>query len=202
MVTELSYLRDGTLEVSNQSVNYALDGRRRAVRSDVRVLPGHGADWGLVMMVSVQGETEHVRARQLLVNSERYARSLFTLSPVSLWVKDFSGVKRLMDEARAGGSQYFRVFLSVHHEFVTRCIGQIRALDVNQHTLEMFGSTSKDDLLGQLGQLFRDEIMASFAEQRVDLWQRKLSQTSEVVNYSLKGGVDQHSHAVCGDARP
>jgi hypothetical protein len=123
MVTELSYLRDGTLEVSNQSVNYALDGRQRAVRSDVRVLPGHGADWGLVMMVSVQGETEHVRARQLLVDSERYARSLFTLSPVSLWVKDFSGVKRLMDEARAGGSQYFRVFLSVHHEFVTRCIG-------------------------------------------------------------------------------
>jgi hypothetical protein len=100
-------------------------------------LPGHGADWGLVMMVSVQGETEHVRARQLLVDSERYARSLFTLSPVSLWVKDFSGVKRLMDEARAGGSQYFRVFLSVHHEFVTRCIGQIRALDVNQHTLDV-----------------------------------------------------------------
>jgi PAS domain-containing protein len=154
------------------------------------------------MMVSVQGETEHVRARQLLVNSERYARSLFTLSPVSLWVKDFSGVKRLMDEARAGGSQYFQVFLSVHHEFVTRCIGQIRALDVNQHTLEMFGVTSKDKLLGQLGQLFRDEMVTSFAEQRVDLWRGKLTQTREVVNYSLKGGVDQHSHAVCGDARP
>jgi hypothetical protein len=75
-------------------------------------------------------------------------------------------------------------------------------LDVNQHTLEMFGVTSKDKLLGQLSQLFRDEMMASFAEQRVDLWQGKLSQTSEVVNYSLKGGVDQHSHAVCGDARP
>jgi PAS domain-containing protein len=136
MATELSYLRDGTLQVSNQSVNYALDDRRMAVRSDVRVLPGHGTGWGRVM-VSVQDETERVRARQLLVNSERYARSLFTLSPVSLWVKDFSGVKRLMDEARAGGSQYFRVFLSVHHEFVTRCIGQIRALDVNQHTLDV-----------------------------------------------------------------
>jgi hypothetical protein len=59
MVTELSYLRDGTLEVSNQSVNYALDGRRRAVRSDVRVLPGHGTGWGRVM-VSVQDETERV----------------------------------------------------------------------------------------------------------------------------------------------
>ncbi len=186
MVTELCFLWDGTLEFSNQSVNYALDGRRMDVRIDVRVLPGHEADWGRVM-VSVQDETEHVRARQLLVDSERYARSLFTLSPVSLWVEDFSGVKRLMDEARAGGIQDFRVFLSVHHEFVTRCIGQIRVLDVNQHTLEMFGATSKDELLGQLGQLFRDEMVASFAEQLVDLWQGKLTQTREVVNYSLKG---------------
>lgn len=186
MVTELCHLWDGTLEFSSQSVNYALDGRRMNVRIDIRVLPGHETDWQRVM-VSVQDDTEHVRARQLLVDSELYARSLFALSPVSLWVEDFSGVKRLMDEARASGIQDFRVFLSVHHEFVTRCMGQIRVLDVNQHTLDMFGATSKDDLLGQLGHIFRDEMATSFAEQLTDLWQGKLTQTREVVNYSLTG---------------
>lgn len=186
MVTELCHLWDGTLEFSSQSVNYALDGRRMNVRIDVRVLPGHETDWSRVM-VSVQDDTEHVRARQLLVDSEGYARNLFALSPVSLWVEDFSGVKRLMDEARAGGIQDFRVFLSVHHEFVARCMGQIRVLDVNQQTLEMFGATSKDELLSQLGHLFRGEMAASFAEQLIDLWQGKLTQTREVVNYSLNG---------------
>ena len=109
MVAELCHLWGGTLEFSSESVNYALDGRRMNVRIDVRVLPGHEDDWGRVM-VSVQDETEHVRARQLL-----------------------------QDEARLGGIQDFRVFISVHHEFVARCMAQIKVLDVNQQTLEMFG---------------------------------------------------------------
>ena len=186
MVAELCQLWDGTLEFSSESVNYALDGRRMNVRIDVRVLPGHELDWSRVM-VSVQDETEHVKARQLLEKSEHYARSLFSLSPVSLWVEDFSGVKRLMDEARMGGIQDFRVFLSVHSEFVARCMAQIKVLDVNRQTLDMFGASSKTELLSQLGQIFRDEMATSFAEQLIDLWQGQLTQTREVVNYSLSG---------------
>lgn len=186
MVKELCHLWDGTLEFSSQSVNYALDGRRMNVRIDVRILPGHEADWARVM-VSVQDETEHERARRLMVDSERHARNLFALSPVSLWVEDFSGVKRLMDEARMGGIQDFRVFLSVHHEFVARCMGQIRVLDVNQQTLDMFGAASKEELLGDLSEIFRDEMATSFSEQLIDLWHGKLTQTREVVNYSLTG---------------
>ena len=188
MVAELCHLWDGTLEFSSESVNYALDGRRMNVRIGVRVLPGHEDDWGRVM-VSVQDETDHVKARQLLQDSERYARNLFALSPVSLWVEDFSGVKCLLDEARAGGIQDFRVFISVHHEFVARCMAQIKVLDVNQQTLEMFGAASKSELLSQTGHIFRDEMAASFADQLADLWQGQLTQTREVVNYSLSGDL-------------
>ena len=188
MVAELCHLWDGTLEFSSESVNYALDGRRMNVRIGVRVLPGHEDDWGRVM-VSVQDETDHVKARQLLQDSERYARNLFALSPVSLWVEDFSGVKCLLDEARAGGIQDFRVFISVHHEFVARCMAQIKVLDVNQQTLEMFGAASKSELLSQTGHIFRDEMAASFADQLADLWQGQLTQTREVVNYSLGGDL-------------
>ncbi len=186
MVAELCHLWDGTLEFSSESINYALDGRRMNVRIDVRVLPGHETDWRRVM-VSVQDDTEHVRARQLLAESERYSRNLFALSPVSLWVEDFSGVKRLMDEARLSGIQDFRVFLSVHHEFVARCMANIKVLDVNQQTLQMFGANSKAELLSQLGHVFRGEMAASFAEQLADLWQGQLTQTREVINYSLSG---------------
>ena len=72
---------------------------------------------------------------------------LFEHSPVSLWVEDFSGVKRLLDEMRERGITDFRVFTDVHPEFVTRCMSEIRVLDVNRRTLDLFGAADKPALL-------------------------------------------------------
>ena len=186
MVLELTHLWNGTLEFSNQTVNYALDGRRIDVQIRVRVLQGHEARWDRVL-VSLEDITEHTHARQQLALSEQYARGLFDYSPVSLWAEDFSGVKELMDEVRANGIQDFRVFLSVHPEFVTRCLEKIRVIDVNRKTLDMFGARTRAELLEKMELVFRDEMQASFAEQLIDLWNGNLVQTREVINYSLAG---------------
>jgi diguanylate cyclase (GGDEF)-like protein len=188
MLPEMLALWEGRLDYSNQTVNYALDGRRIDVQIQVRVLQGHEARWDRVL-VSLQDITQTVVARRQLASSERHARDLFHYSPVSLWVEDFSGVKRLLDEARAQGIQDFRVFLSVHPEFVQRCMEEIRVLEVNRQTLEMFGAASQDELLSQLGKVFRDEMHDNFAEQLVDLWNGKLVQTREVINYGLGGAL-------------
>lgn len=186
IVIELCHLWDGALQFSSQSVNYALDGRRMDVQIDIRILEGYEQSWSRVM-VSLQDITPDTLARLQLERSEQHARSLFNLSPVSLWVEDFSGVKRLMDDVRHSGIRDFRVFMSVHADFVTRCMEQIRVLDVNQHTLDMFGATNRDDLLGQLDQIFRGEMHESFADQLLDLWNGKTVQIREVVNYALTG---------------
>lgn len=186
VVSELHHLWSGTLDYSNQTVNYTLDGRRMDVQIHVRVLQGYEDSWERVM-VSLEDITERTQARQLLSASEQYARNLFDYSPVSLWVEDFSGVKYLMDEARANGIVDFQVFLSVHPEFVSRCSERIRVLDVNRQTLEMFAAKSREDLLERLDLVFRDEMHASFAEQLLDLWHGKTVQLREVINYSLNG---------------
>jgi len=186
MLAELVHLWSGTLAFSNQTVNYALDGRRMDIQIHVRVLEGHEATWDRVM-VSLEDITDKVRAQSQLVESEQYAHSLFDHSPVSLWVEDFSGVKNLLEEVRAQGIQDFRVFLSVHPDFVGRCMEQIKVFDVNQQTLQMFGARSKDELLSKLDVVFRDEMHASFTEQLVDLWNGKTTQMREVINYSLAG---------------
>lgn len=64
---------------------------------------------------------------------------------------------------------------------------EIRVIDVNQQTLEMFGARSKDHLLNNLSQVFRGEMAESFAEQLQDLWEGKTVQQREVINYSLSG---------------
>lgn len=186
MVREFQMLWDGVLDFSNQSVNYTLSGQRLDIRIHVRVLPGHESRWDRVM-VSLQDISASVRDLRQLSFSERYARSLFELSPVSLWVEDFAGVKELMDAVRASGIQDFRTFLDVHPDFVARCMAKIRVLDVNQHTLAMFAARDKDELISRQDDVFRGEMRASFAEQLMDLWNGKLHQVREVVNYALDG---------------
>jgi diguanylate cyclase (GGDEF)-like protein len=186
MLPEMLALWRGQLDFSNETVNYALDGRRIDAQIHVRVLQGHEANWDRVM-VSLEDVSQTVRARQQLAASERHARDLFQYSPVSLWVEDFSGVKRLLDEARAQGIQDFRVFLSVHPEFIDRCMNEIRVIEVNGQTLQMFGAANEHELLSQLDLVFRDEMRESFAEQLIDLWNGKTVQTREVINYGLGG---------------
>lgn len=185
---ELSQLWAGKLAFSSQTVNYALDGRRLDIQIHARILQGHESNWDRVL-VSLEDITAKVNAARNLVLSEQYARGLFEHSPVSLWVEDFSSVKRLLDDVRAQGIQDFATFVKVHPEFVTRCMQEIRVIDVNQQTLRMFDAPAKDVLLNRLGDVFRDEMQESFAEQLQDLWQGKTSQQREVVNYSLNGGI-------------
>lgn len=186
MAFELNQLWNGQLDFSTRSVNYALDGRRIEVLMHVRVLEGFEDSWERVM-VSLQDVTAHEQSRRQLEFSEHHARNLFAFSPVSLWVEDFSGVKMLMDEVRASGIDDFRTFLNVHSEFVERCMQKIAVQEVNQQTLSMFSARNQEELLGKVDSVFRGEMHASFAEQLIDLWNGKLHQTREVVNYSLTG---------------
>ena len=185
-VEELVQLWNGRLEFSNQGVNYTLSGRRLDIQLQGRILPGYEDSWERALIV-VEDVTEREIARRQLAISEEYARGLFQHSPVSLWVEDFSGIKRLLDELRERGISDFRVFTDVHPEFVERCMSEIRVIDVNRHTLELFCATDKHTLLQRLGEVFRDDMRQHFKEQLIDLWQSKLFQQREVVNYALDG---------------
>lgn len=186
ILVELLALWRGDQGFETRSVNYALDGRRLDVQVRARVVPGYEDSWSRVL-VSLEDVTAEVQGLEQLQRSEQYARDLFEHSPVSLWVEDFSAVKRLLDEVRARGITDFRTFLKVHPEFVTRCMREIRVIDVNRQTLEMFCAKSKPELLHNLSRVFRGEMYDSFAEQLQDLWDGKLVQQREVVNYALNG---------------
>lgn len=185
-IEELVQLWQGRSHFTSNTVNYTLTGERLDIQLHGAVLPGHESTWSRVL-VSVEDVTEREEARRKLVDSNNYARGLFAHSPVSLWVEDFSGVKRLIDEVRMQGIEDFRVFTDVHQEFVARCISEIRVIDVNGRTLELFCAIDKEHLLNNLDEVFRDDMEGPFREQLVDLWEGKLFQQREVVNYALDG---------------
>ncbi|RZU00619.1 sensor domain-containing diguanylate cyclase [Rivibacter subsaxonicus] len=185
-VEELAQLWEGRRHFESRSVNYALDGRRIEIQLGATVLPGHEADWSRVLL-AIEDITERNAAQRAIAASEDYARGLFEHSPVSLWVEDFSVIKSLLDELREQGISDFRTFVDVHPEFVERCLAEIRVIDVNRQTLSMFGAPDKPTLLRSLGRVFRDEMASHFKEQLIELWQGKLLQQRETVNYSLGG---------------
>jgi diguanylate cyclase (GGDEF)-like protein len=191
-VEELCQLWEGQTQLVSKTVNYTLGGRRLDVLVRGNVLPGHEARLDRVL-VTVEDVTQLEVARHRIVEGEQYARGLFEHSPVSLWVEDFSAIKRLLDEARAAGITDFRVFTDVHPEFVERCMEEIHVLDVNQHTLDMFSAPDKKTLLSRLSDVFRDDMRPHFREQLIDLWENRLFQQREVLNYSLEGN-EVHVH--------
>jgi diguanylate cyclase (GGDEF)-like protein len=183
---ELVQLWEGKTEFSSNAVNYSLAGDRLDIQLKATIVPGYEDSWARVLL-AIEDVTDREDARRALVGSENFARGLFDHSPVSLWAEDFSGVKKLIDEIRAQGITDLRVFTDVHEEFVARCISEIRIIDVNEHTLELFGAPDKATLLRSLPSIMRDEMEPCFREQLIDLWDGKLFQQREVVNYALDG---------------
>ena len=46
--------------------------------------------------------------------------------------------KHYLEDLRHRGITDFRVFTDVHPEFVQRCMSEIRVIDINQATLDLF----------------------------------------------------------------
>lgn len=185
-VQELLQLWSGQSRFQSRTVNYALDGRRLNIQLKGVLLPDHERRGDRVLVV-VEDVTELEQARRGAREHARHALSLFQQAPVSLWVEDFSTIHVLLDELRSHGITDLRTFTDVHPEFVERCMAEIKVLDVNQYTLAMFKADSKEELLTRLPDVFREEMIPSFREQLIDLWEGRVLQQREVLNHTLDG---------------
>ncbi|MFB2550699.1 sensor domain-containing diguanylate cyclase [Ensifer soli] len=185
-INELGQLWDGRTAFSSNAVNYTLSGRRLDIQLRGSVLPGYEESLGKVLLTT-EDVTVREAARRAEQESRRYAEGIFEHSPVSLWVEDFSRVKVLLDSVRDRGILDFRVFTDVHPEFVRQCMSEIRVIDINQATLDLFRAPDKQTLLRRLADVLRDDMEPHFREQLVELWNNNLFHHREVVNYALDG---------------
>ncbi|WP_417251750.1 diguanylate cyclase domain-containing protein [Castellaniella sp.] len=185
---ELDQLWQGKNQFHGLTVNYTLTGKRLDLSLKGVVLADVAHPWDRVL-VTMEDITELQNLKRQAQNSARDAREFFQQAPVSLWVEDFSAIRRLLADLRKIGVTDFRTFLDVHPEFVYRCMQEIRVLDVNDYTLKMYKASSHAELLSRLNDIFSDEAHASFAEQLLDLWDGRLFHQREVQNRTVQGDV-------------
>tara|TARA_R110002020_G_scaffold86731_10_gene214139 strand:- start:6403 stop:7878 length:1476 start_codon:yes stop_codon:yes gene_type:complete len=187
-VNELSELWDGKTEFCSNAVNYSLSGKRMDIQLKGTVVPGHEQTLSRILLTT-EDVTAREDARRNEIESRQHAEGLFKHSPVSLWVEDFSEIRNLIEDVRDRGIDDFRVFMDVHPEFVRQCMSEIRIIDVNQATLDLFCADDVQTLLRRQAEILRDEMEKPFREQLMDLWEGKLYHHREVVNYALDGTI-------------
>ncbi|AYD04258.1 sensor domain-containing diguanylate cyclase [Neorhizobium sp. NCHU2750] len=185
-INELAALFDGELSFSSTTVNYAISGTRLDIQLRGAVLPGYEKTLGRLLLTT-EDITRQEEARRAEIEQRRQAEGIFEHSPVSLWLEDFSRIRMLIEDIRNRGITDFRTFMDVHPEFVRQCMSEIRVIDVNQATLDLFGAKDRSDLLQRLNEVFRDDMEKPFREQLMELWNGNLFHHREVINYALDG---------------
>ena len=106
---------------------------------------------------------------ETLRESEARYRNVFESAAVSIWVEDFTEVQKMIDDLKSKGVADFLPHLSEHPEFVSEALQAVKILDVNQQSIQMFGATSKEELLRSLDQIRLPETMSNFKGELIAL---------------------------------
>ena len=177
--TELLALWNNETSWAGEGINYTLQSEPLNIRLHWQILPECIETWECVM-VAIENITS-------LKNAEVRFQHLFNYAPISLWEEDYHGIWELFETLRAEGITDLQAHLAGRPELVDQFMSTIRVLDINLKTLELFGTSSKEALLSNLGKVFRDEMRQHFAGELVDMWNGKTSYEREGINYSLSG---------------
>jgi diguanylate cyclase (GGDEF)-like protein len=177
---------DGHDRYTRQTVKRSLSGRHLDVIVTGTALPGSEQSLDRVL-VAVQNITGQEAAYRRVAAAERYARSLFEHSPISLWVEDFSIIRDMLDALRAQGVRDLAAFLDSNPAFIQRYVRAIRIVEVNDQTLRLFGAPNLKTLVHHIETVFRPETHPQFRDEVIELWEGKLHQQREVTNFTLAG---------------
>ena len=122
-----------------------------------------------------------------LSSSEARFRGLFEHVPVSIWEEDFSAVRQYINDLRGMGVVDFPAYFDEHPEAVAECARQVKIVDVNRATLEMYQAESKAQLLADLSKVLGPESLIPFKEELLALVRGDLIFEMEIINYTLRG---------------
>jgi PAS domain S-box-containing protein len=106
------------------------------------------------LLLCLHDITDRKRAEENLMKSEARLVSMFEYSPISIWEEDLSLVKVELNKLKAEGVTDFRKFLSQNPEKIAEMVSLIKVVSINETSIQIFGTNSKEEILGNLTHFF------------------------------------------------
>lgn len=128
--------------------------------------------------------------------SELNYQGLFENAPVPLWVEDFSAIKKQIVKLKKRGVKDFRNYLRKHPEVMEACLRQVRIVDVNRHVLKLHQADSKEQLLGEITQIYTDDTFEAFREGLIAIAEGQTQFASDTFVKTLEGD-EKYIHVNC-----
>jgi diguanylate cyclase (GGDEF)-like protein len=126
-------------------------------------------------------------AERALIESETRFKSLFDRSPVALWEEDFSGVKKLLSQF--GTQEEIIKQLEKDNDLLNQCIKNIKVLDANQATLDLYHARTKTELFSGLSNILVEESMEEFRGEIIALVKGKNTHECEIFQQTITGEI-------------
>jgi two-component system, cell cycle sensor histidine kinase and response regulator CckA len=121
--------------------------------------------------------------------SEGKFRRLFDNAEVSIWNEDLSAVYRELNRLRQDGVHDLREHLESSNSVARELADMVKAVQVNQATLELFGAETEEEFLNWSNNRFGDIETKIFIDAACAIWDRKRIFRSEAEMRTLDGRV-------------
>ncbi len=113
--------------------------------------------------------------------------SIFDLSPIPMWLEDYSAVQQQFEQWRQQGVIDLQHFLEQDLSRVTACAHKIKILKVNRKTLEAFEADHLNHLCANLNTIFQQDMFHTHIHELLALWNGETEFSSTTTNYTLSG---------------
>ena len=93
--------------------------------------------------------------------ADRYF-SLFENSPISVWIYDFTEVKKYIDYLKAKGLNDLLAYFTENKKELRKCISLIKILDFNKETINIYKAYKREDLIYGFESTFTENALNAF----------------------------------------
>ncbi len=128
-----------------------------------------------------------LKVQEYLKCSQTKYQNLFEYSPISLWLEDFSEVKKKIDNLKKNGIHDIEKYLHENPETVAELVQLVKIIDVNKTTLKFVEAHNKNELLENISKIFTEESMPIFIKEMGAISRGETTFNSKGISYSLGG---------------